>query len=118
MKDNIMKLSELGILLEYEDERSIINWCGKNKIPVIDAGKAKYVISTFIDLYFENAVAKFVNAKYENPTEILEAISQDNKSKLSELVKAPMSKKVQKDFEKKEQRSKASQDFLKQFKAA
>jgi len=69
-------------------------------------------------LYFENEVKKFVNAKYENPTQILDAISQDNKSKLSELVKAPMSPKVKKDFEKKEQRSKASKDFLKQFKAA
>lgn len=118
MKDNIMKLSELGLLLEYEDERSITNWCRKNKIPVIDAGKAKYVISTFIDLYFENEVKKFVNAKYENPIEILDAISQDNKSKLSELINAPTTKKVKKDFDKKEQHSNASQDFLKQFKAA
>jgi hypothetical protein len=118
MKEKFMKLSELANLLEYDDERSVLNWCKANKIPVVIAGKAKYVVSTFIDMYFNDEVAKFVKAKYQNPTEIIDAITIDDKAKLSELIEAPATQRVKKEYKKKQQHSKASQDFLNNIKAA
>lgn len=119
MKENKMKLSELGFLLEYEDERSTINWCKKHKIPVIIAGKAKYVMSVFIDMFFKNQLVSFVNQHCDKADEILNAIESDNSLELSELLKAPINVEVTKKYKAKvKERSKASTDFLNNIKAA
>ena len=112
-----MKLSELGFLLEYEDERSILNWCKKNKIPVVHAGKAKYVLNDFINQFFKNDITKFVNQHYDNPIEIMNAIESDNPLQLSELMDEPVIAEVARKYKAKD-RSKASKQFLDNIKAA
>lgn len=61
MTNQLMKLSDLGMLLDYSDVRSIESWCKKNNIPIIPAGKQKYVLSSFVDEYFKNFVIKKVS---------------------------------------------------------
>lgn len=119
MKEKLMKLSELGFLLEYEDERSVINWCNKNKIQVINFGKCKYVISTFIDMFFENEISGFVKKHYENSNEIIDAIKCNDSAKLSDLMSASIDNEVKKKYKlMTKESSKTSKDFLNNIKAA
>jgi len=111
MKYQLMKLSELGFLLDYEDTRSIEGWCQKNKIPIMTAGRQKYVPTFFVDLYFQNYVTKFVTANYTNPEAIMNAIDTNDSIKLSELLEAPTDPIVKSEYKKKEH-SKVTQQFL------
>lgn len=117
MKYQLMKLSELGFLLDYEDIRSIESWCNKNKIPIMTAGKQKYVPTVFVDLYFQEYVTSFVRANYSQPEAIMDAIDTNDSIRLSELLKAPMDPVVKSDYQKKEH-SKATQQFLSNIKTA
>lgn len=117
MKYQLMKLSELGFLLDYEDTRSIEGWCNKNKIPIMTAGRQKYVPTVFVDLYFHNYVTRFVTANYSNPEAIIDAIDTNDSIRLSELLNAPMDPVVKSDYKKKEH-SKATQQFLANIKTA
>jgi hypothetical protein len=119
MKEKIMNLSELGALLEYEDERSIINWCKKNKIPVIYAGKAKYVLTLFVDRFFENQFNSFINTNYDQPDQIINAMQSSDLTELTRLMEAPMHKSVKRKYQSKiKERSVASQKFLNKINAA
>ena len=118
MKDKLITLSELGILLEYEDIRSTEKWCKKNNIPILTAGKQKYVPSIFVNHFFQNSINKFVSAKFRNPIEIMDAIENDNPIRLAELLAAPMDPSVKKEYKTKSERSKASQEFLNNIKTA
>ena len=70
-----------------------------------------------VDMYYEQQMRKFINANYENPEQILNAINNDNKVELSELVKAPITSQVKKEYKKKQERSKSAQDLMNHFKA-
>lgn len=48
-----MKLRTLAEMLEYKDTRSVLNWCKKNNISIVNAGKARYVSAAQIDMFFE-----------------------------------------------------------------
>lgn len=53
-----MKLNALAELLEYKDTRSVLNWCKKNNISIVNAGKARYVSATQVDMFFEQQLNK------------------------------------------------------------
>jgi len=118
MIESLIKLSELGPLLDYEDMRSISNWCIKNNIPILSAGKQKYVPSNLVNLYFENSLEAFFKSTYNNSKEIMEAIKADDSVVLSELLKAPATEAVKKEYKEKRSRSKASENFLNTINAA
>ncbi len=113
-----MNLSELADLLEYDDQRSVVKWCKKNKILILHVGKAKYVSSQMIDQYFENKLKGFAEKHYDNPDKIMDAYHADDKATLSEAMEAPITPKVKKQFRTKKERSKTAMDFLNQLKQA
>ena len=117
MKDKLIEIHELMELLGFEDERTIRNWCEKNKVPLLKMGKKKYTISNFLELFIMDEVEKFVNRKYENSEKIMNAIKDDNKIEFAELINAPVSKKTINHY-KARTNSKAAQDFANQFKVA
>lgn len=112
MLNNIIKLSELAELLEYNDERSVINWCKKNGILVAHLGKAKYVATTQVNKYFESKFKGFVETKYTNSQQIMDAHNKDDKVGLAESMDAPITPNVKKKYKTKTQRSKASEDLF------
>ena len=118
MINKLMKLSELGELLEYDDTRSIINWCKNNKILVMHIGKAKYVTCIQIELLFENKLKQFANKHYQNPDEIMDAYHLDDKVALSESMDMPVEKEVKKKFRAKKVRSESAREFLNRLKSA
>lgn len=113
-----MKLSELGKLLDYDDVRSAINWCKRNKILVVQMGKARYVATIQVELFFETEFKKFTKKHFENPDEIMAAYKSDDKVSLSQNMKAPMEKKAKKEFIARNERSNAAKDFLNKLKSA
>ena len=118
MKNKLMKLSELGDLLEYSDQRSILRWCKQNQILIFHVGKARYVASEMIDKYFENKLKGFANRHYDEPNQIMDAYHADDKLGLSESMEAPMTSRVKKQYRVKKERSKSAQEFLNQLKQA
>lgn len=117
MKYQLMKLAELGFLLDYEDARSIEGWCNKNKIPIMTAGRQKYVPTVFVDLFFQDYVTKFVRANYSHPEAIMDAIGTNDSIRLSELLNAPMDPVVKSNYKQKEH-SKVAEEFLSNIKTA
>lgn len=118
MTNNLMKLSELAELLEYNDNRSVINWCKKNRILIVHVGKANYVASNQINRFFEDKFKGFVDKNYPNPDQIIDANNKDDKVGLAEYMDAPLERSVKKKYKAKTQRSKASQDLFNNLKSA
>lgn len=115
--DKLVEIGELINLLGYTDERSIESWCRKNKVPLFHVGKKTYTIRNFIDLFISQKMEEYVKANFQNPDMILKAISEDNKTELSQLLNAPLDKSVSTKFKKKAD-SKAANDFMTKLKAA
>ncbi len=118
MKNKLMDIQEILNLLGYEDERSVINWCKKNKVPVIKMGKKNYVLSDFIETFIEKELNSFINGNYDNSEEILSSIKNDDKIELTKLLKAPVNKNVEKKYKEEKKRSTSASDFLKHIKVA
>lgn len=57
---NLVELIELFELLGYQDERSVLKWCARNKIPVIKLGIKKYVSSHLLTQSIDNQLLIFV----------------------------------------------------------
>ena len=117
MIDKLINLDEVGNILGFSDHRSTKKWCNKNNIQVLRAGKKSYVLSAMLDYYFEKETEKFFNSKFPNPTEIMDALRYNNRSELVDLINAPATEKVKKDYIKKEH-SAQSKKFLERIKAA
>lgn len=115
--DKLIEIQELIDLLGYTDHRSIESWCKKNKIPLFHIGKKTYTLKDFINRFISEKLELFVKANYKNSNEILNAIYQDDKVELSQLIDAPLDKKASKKF-KKITNSTAADDFIKKLKAA
>jgi hypothetical protein len=118
MTDKLTTIEELSEILGFTDIRSIEKWCKSNRIPIITMGKRKYIVSTFINQYIENEMNSFVEAHFGNPKEIMQAIDNDDSLEIAKLMKAPVSKKVKKEYKEVKKRSSASENFLKTIKAA
>ncbi len=86
MTDQLVAIDELMELLGYVDERSVENWCKKNKFPILHIGKKTYTISTFLDLFISQKLEAFVTANYNNPDEIMKAVKENNKEELSKRI--------------------------------
>lgn len=67
MTQQLMKLNELGGYLGYSDLRSTESWCKKNMIPIIPAGKQKYVPTSFVEKYFNDKIKRIVSNNPEHP---------------------------------------------------
>jgi len=113
-----MRLSELGEKLGYSDPRSILNWCKKNKIAVMQSGKIKYVASAQIELYYENQFKDYVTKHCANPEQVMDAYHNDDKVKLSEAMGSSIEKKVKDNYVAEKERSKSAQSFLDNMKSA
>ncbi len=114
-----MNLSELAELLAYTDMRSVTSWCNKNNILVAHVGKAKYVAADQISEFFENKFKRFAEKKFDNSDQIINAHNSDDKVGLSESMGIRINKKVKKEYTaKKQERSKAAQEFLNNIKSA
>ncbi|MDZ4786579.1 MAG: hypothetical protein SGJ02_10945 [bacterium] len=118
MKEKLVDIQTLLEWLGYEDVRSVRVWCKKNKIPLFDVGKRTYTVADFLDIFLEKELKLFVEANYEHPASILEAINNDDKTTFSTLVEAPVTDKVKKVFKNNKTMSKQAQDFLSQIKTA
>lgn len=116
MIEKLVDIKEILDLLGYEDERSVISWCSKNKIPVIKMGKINYVLINFIETFIETELNSFIKMNYDNSEEILTSIQNDDKLELTKLLKAPVSNKVKKEYEKEKKRGSSASDFLKNIK--
>lgn len=115
--DKLTEVKELAEILGYSDERSIENWCRKNKVPLFHIGKKTYTIRNFIDRFISEKLERFVKATFKNSDEILKAIYEDEKAELSKLLDAPLDKKEEQKFKVKKN-SKAAEDFITKLKAA
>lgn len=118
MKDKLIDINEIMELLGYDDLRSVKTWCGKNKIPLFTVGRKTYTIANFLNIFLEKELDCLVMAHYQNPQEIMDAISNDDKLKLSDLIQAPVEQEVKKEYRKNVTRSKAAESFLKNIKTA
>lgn len=116
--NNLIILSELAEHLGYTDERSVLNWCKNNKIMVVRMGKNKYVPSELVKLYYDRQFEKYVSQHYDNATQIMDNYRNGDAIGLAENMDAPIAKKVKKAFNRKTERSKASQQFLNSLKSA
>lgn len=58
--DNLVELTELFELLGYQDERSVIKWCGRNNIPIVKLGLKKYISSHLLTQIVDNQLVIFV----------------------------------------------------------
>lgn len=117
MVEKLIEVSELAEILGYSDERSIENWCKKNKVPLFHIGKKTYTIKNFIDRFISQKLEEFVKATYKNSDEVLKAIYEDDKAQLSKLIDAPLDKKAETKYKVKKD-SKAANDFISKLKAA
>jgi hypothetical protein len=118
MIEKFITLDELEQLLGYSDTRSTQNWCRKNKIQILKAGKKSYVLSNMIDIFFQKQLAGFFGATNNNCGAILDAIKKDNTVELAELVNAPATDNVKKKYVQKKEHSRAALDFLTNIKTA
>jgi hypothetical protein len=60
---NLVELIELFELLGYQDERSVIRWCGSNNIPVVKLGLKKYISSHLLTQTIDSQIVIFVKGK-------------------------------------------------------
>ncbi len=117
MIEKLIEIKELVEILGYVDERSIEGWCKKNKVPLIHIGKKTYTISDFIDRFISQKLEEYVNVTFQNPQEVLKALTDDDKIGLSKLIEAPLDKMALAKFKEKTN-SKAADDFMKKLKKA
>lgn len=106
-----MKICELGVLLGYNDTRSIEKWCKKVNIPILIAGKIKYVYSILVELHFQNSLEVSLKANNINASEIMDAIKLNDTLKLINAM-GPSVTPVARFKKEKKQHSKATQGFL------
>ncbi|MCE9537782.1 MAG: hypothetical protein K8R85_00995 [Bacteroidetes bacterium] len=116
MKEKLLEINSLIDLLGWKDDRTIEDWCTENKVPVIKIGKKKYTVIDFVERFVALEIEKYVVANYDNPDKIMNALKEDNKSVLAELLDAPVTEKVKNKYI--ERNSKVTEDFLKELKAA
>ena len=115
MVEKLTGIGELADILGYEDERSVVKWCRKNKVPLFHIGKKIYTVKNFLDRFISEKLEQFVKASFKNPEEILKAVSEDDKVEFTRLLDAPIEKEEK--F-KKRKNSQAADDFMKKLKAA
>jgi hypothetical protein len=60
---NLVELTELFELLGYQDERSVIKWCGRNNIPIVKLGLKKYIPSHLLAYVIDNQLFIFEEGK-------------------------------------------------------
>lgn len=113
MKDKLIEINEIMDLLGVSDHRTVRKFCKTNKLPLFTLGKKTYTYSLFLNIFLEKELETFLRANYQNPKDIMEAINNDDKIELSQLIQAPVEKNIKKEYKKKIIRSKASQQFLK-----
>ncbi len=118
MRDKLIEISELADMLGFTDLRTIKKWCIKNNLPLMTLGKNTFTLTFFLNLFLENELKNFLTQNFENAEEILEAVKNDAKIELAKLLKAPFSTKVLSEFNDSKNRSKASENFLKNIKRA
>ncbi len=118
MKEKLVEIESLLELLGYEDLRSVRSWCRKNKVPLFTVGKRTYTIANFLDMFLEKELKLFVDANYADPDAVLDAIQNDDKTTLSNLLEAPATNEVKKQFKRNQTMSQQAEDFLNQIKTA
>lgn len=116
MKEKLIEIKEIIELLGCQDERTIEKWCIENKIPLLKIGKKKYVVNDFVDRFVTLEIEKYVKANYDEPDKIMDALKQDNRAELADLLDVPVTEKVKSRY--KARNSEETEDFIKKLKAA
>ena len=111
MKEQLIKISELGEMLDYSDLRSTESWCKKNNIPIVTAGKQKYVLPYFINRFIKDSLSKFLSVYYPESSGIINDIEKNDSINFSEFLK-PKINFEQTNKLNKVQHGKVAQDFL------
>lgn len=75
-------------------------------------GKAKYVASEQIEMFFDGKFKRFANHNYPNPDKVIDAYTADNKVELSESMGELVEKRAKKKYTAKKEMSKAALDFM------
>jgi hypothetical protein len=118
IQDKLIEMKELMEILGYADDRTVTKWCRTHNVPLFGIGSRKYTISNFLEIFLETELTKFLNAKFENPDQILSAIKSDDKIELAKLTGVPASREVKKRFQVKKMKSKEAESFLNKLKSA
>jgi hypothetical protein len=118
IQDKLIEMKELMEILGYADDRTVTKWCKAHNVPIFGVGSRKYTISSFLEIFLETELTKFLCAKFENPEEVLSAIKSDDKVELSKLTGAPVSKEVKIRYQVKKTKSKEAEAFLNKLKSA
>jgi hypothetical protein len=108
INDKLIEMTELQDILGYSDIRSMKKFCKLNLIPLFNLGKKTYIVSDFLDI----VIAKQLSKTYKNADAILNAISTDNKSELSNLIDAPSEARVKLSFNSKRKNSNAANKLI------
>ncbi|HXD93315.1 MAG TPA: hypothetical protein VNX01_08885 [Bacteroidia bacterium] len=112
--NDLIEINELLDLLGYSDLRSVRKFCMENKIPLFNLGKKTYTINNFLDAVIANEFSK----NYSNADKILQAINDDDKAALANLIDAPTEQKVNTKFKKHKTNSSAAEKLLKKLNEA
>ena len=110
MKDKLLDINELVEILGYDSIRGVKTWCITHNIPIIKLGKRYYILEHFLNMRIQKETKIFIESKFENPNQIMDAIEKDDKIEISKLMNAPVDQKVKKEYkEEVKKRSKASE---------
>ena len=118
MKNKLMELTEISRILGYKDLRSINKWCSNNGIQIIILGKKRYVTEKSVDFFLNSQIVIGYQKNQNYPDEILNAIRDDDLSRLAELIEAPTTSKVKEEYNQKKSHSKKSEELLNKFRIA
>jgi L-2-hydroxyglutarate oxidase LhgO len=118
IQDKLIEIKELMEILGYTDERTVVKWCKAHNVPLFGVGSRKYSISNFLEIFLENELRKFLQAKFKNPEEVLSAIKSDEKFEMAKLADSLSRKEVKSRFQVKQTKSKEAEAFLNKLKVA
>jgi hypothetical protein len=105
IRNSINEIRELKELLGLKDVRSIKIWCEQNEVPYFKLGAKTYVHSWTIEIaIYRQFQIDCINHGHDGES-IVNAIINDDKLKLAELMDAPLDTKVKEEYSTKKAKS-------------
>lgn len=110
----VFPLSKIKIMLKYKDIRSVIGWCRKNGVFVIQQGNAHFVNRTQFELAFFKPFIDYLKQNFENWSEqFLNYLGANYSNLITDSKRFPKRNVKQKKYSPK---SNIEQSFLKKIK--
>ena len=76
--NNLVRVSEIKKMLNYKDLRSVVNWCRKNSVFVIEQGNSMFVCKSEFLIAFQKPFIEHLKRTYENWKERFENYMDSN----------------------------------------